>query len=175
MSEFQEQPEQEYEGFRITDDSSAEWAVRKIIEAQRDNAKWQAHFNAQLARIQKTNEGTVNFMKSALAAYFADVPHKETKTSSKYELPSATLIRKQQDVDYQRDGVALLAYLDAQKMDTFVKVSRAPDWAALKPLTTINGDEVVLTETGEVIDGVKAIARPDKFDVQIKGEQHGEV
>ena len=170
MSELFEQVQQEYQGFQITDDSSAEWAVRKIKEAMSDTAKWKAHFDAQMAGIQKSNDSTIDFMKGLLAGYFANVPHKKTDTQEKYTLPSAVLVRKKQDPDFQRDTDKLLAYLDKQKMDTFVKVARSPDWAALKPLTTVDGESVVITETGEIVDGVKAVARPDKFDVQIKGE-----
>lgn len=170
MSELFEQVQQEYQGFQITDDSSAEWAVRKIKEAQSDTAKWQEHFATQLSSIKKANDATVDYMTTLLARYFESVPHKKTDTQEKYTLPSAVLVRKRQAPDFQRDSAKLLAYLDKQQMTDFIGVVRSPKWDALKPLTTVVGESVVMLETGETVDGVTAVARPDKFDVQIKGE-----
>jgi hypothetical protein len=168
INPIEDQQEDQYQGFRITDDHLAEWAIQKIKEAQGDTAKWQAHFAAQLEKIKAANQSTIDFMTGALGSYFATVPHKETKTQAKYDLPSATLIRKKQEPDFQRDADKLLAFLDAQKMDGFVKTVRSADWAALKAITTVDGEAVVIAETGEIVDGVKAVARPDKFDVKIK-------
>ena len=168
INPVEDQQEEQYQGFNITDDHLAEWAINKIKEAHGDTAKWQAHFAAQLEKIKAANQSTIDFMTGALGSYFATVPHKKTDTQEKYALPSATLIRKKQEPDFQRDADKLLAFLDKQKMDGFVKVARSADWAALKPLTTVDGESVVLVETGEIVDGVKAVARPDKFDVKIK-------
>ena len=44
------------EVFRLTDDQSAEWAVRKIREARRDTEQWEAHFAGQMERIRKAIE-----------------------------------------------------------------------------------------------------------------------
>ena len=169
MSELLDTVQQEYQGFQITDDSSAEWAVRKIKEAQSDTAKWQTHFADQLARIKKANDATVEYMTQLLAAYFATVPHKDSKTMSKYELPSATLVRKQQQPEYTRDDAALLAYFDASDRAAFIKIIRAPDWEGYKKIIDVRNGNVVDTETGEIVKGVTVTQRPDKFAVQIKG------
>jgi hypothetical protein len=167
--EYQEQAtEQEYEGFQITDDHLAEWAIRKIKEAQNDTAKWKAHFESQLSAIKRANDNTVAFMTGALGGYFATVPHKKATTQEKYELPSATLIRKQQQPEYKLDNDALLQYADANNKPDFIRVKREPDWAAIKAASTVNGETLVDTETGEIIPGVTVAARPDKFDVKIK-------
>lgn len=170
MSELIETMQDEYQGFQITDDSKAEWAIRKIKEAQSDTEKWNAHFAHQLEGIKKANDATIEYMTTLLSGYFASVPHKETKTQSKYELPSATLIRKQQQPQYERDDDALLAYLHRNDLDDLVRVKVEPDWANVKKRATVHGETLVDTETGEVIDGVRVIARPDVFDVKLKEE-----
>lgn len=170
MSELLETVQEEYQGFQITDDAKAEWAVRKIKEAQGDTAKWQAHFAAQLASIKKANDATVDYMTGLLSHYFEAVPHKDSKTMSKYELPSATLVRKQQQPEYTRDESALLAYLDSSARGEYVKIVRSPDWASFKKIVEVRDGAVIDTETGEVVTGVTVTVRPDKFDVQIKGD-----
>ena len=161
---------QEAPGFEITDDKLAEWAVRKIREAQEDTAKWQAHFAAQLAAIKKANDDTIAFMTGALGRFFITVPHHETKTQAKYELPSATLIRKQQRPQYERDDDALLAYLDSNSRADLIRIKREPAWDEIKKSSVAQGETLVDADTGEVVGGVRVIARPDVFDVKLKGE-----
>ena len=174
MSEYQEIEEtnEEYQGFQITDDHLAEWAIQKIKEARGDTAKWQAHFAAQLEKIKAANQSTIDFMTSALSQYFATVPHKETKTQAKYDLPSATLIRKQQQPQYDCDNDALLAFLDGSKRDDLVRVKREPAWDEIKKVFAVQGGTMVDPETGEVVAGVKVVARPDVFDVKIKEDNN---
>jgi hypothetical protein len=107
-------------------------------------------------------------MTGALGSYFTTVPHKETKTQAKYDLPSATLIRKQQQPQYDRDNDALLTYLDSNKRDDLVRVKREPAWEEVKKAYAVQGETMVDPETGEVVAGVKVVARPDVFDVKIK-------
>ena len=168
----QEQANDEYDGFQITDDHAAEWAIQKIKEAHGDTAKWAEHFAAQLEKIRAANQSTIDFMTGKLAQYFATVPTKDTKTQSKYELPSATLIRKQQQPTYDRDNNALLAYLDGSKRDDLVRVKREPAWDEIKKAFAVQGETMVDPETGEVVAGVKVVARPDVFDVKIKEDNN---
>ena len=168
----QEQANDEYDGFQITDDHAAEWAIQKIKEAQGDTAKWAEHFAAQLEKIKAANQSTIDFMTSALGSYFATVPHKETKTQAKYDLPSATLIRKQQQPQFDRDNDALLAFLDGSKRNDLVRVKREPAWDEIKKVFAVQGETMIDPETGEVVAGVKVVARPDVFDVKIKEDNH---
>ena len=47
-----------------------------------------------------------------------------------------------------------------------------PKWAELKKRCAIGPDGVVVdTETGVVLEGVRAEERPDKFEVKLRGEQ----
>ena len=84
------------EVFRLTDDQSAEWAVRKIREARRDTEQWEAHFAGQMERIRKANEETEAYFTTLLAEWFAIQPKRETKTQAKYSLPGADLVRRKQ-------------------------------------------------------------------------------
>ena len=163
-----EEQEDLYSGFQITDDNMAEWAVQKIKDAQSDTAKWKAHFDTQLAAIQKNNDDTINAMMIFLARYFATVPHRETKTQAKYELPSATLIRKQQQPQYERNDAALLDYLDGNRRSDLIRIKREPAWDEIKKTATVQGEALVDADTGEIIPGVRVIARPETFDVKIK-------
>ena len=156
--------------FEITDDGKAEWAIQKIRAAQSDTAKWQEHFAGQLAKIKAENDNTVAYMTSLLAAYFASVPHRDTKTQSSYKLPSATLLRKQQDPEYKRDDPALVAWLESNGMEALIERKPVPMWGELKKRCVVQEDgRVADEESGEIVQGVAAVHRPDKFEVKISG------
>lgn len=167
-----EQRVENSEVFRLTDDQSAEWAVRKIREARKDTEKWEAHFAEQLRRIREANEETEAYFTALLAAWFEAQPKRETKTQAKYSLPGADLVRRKQAPEFRRDDAALAAFLLGSGMDEYVEVVPKLRWAELKKRCAIGPDGVVVdTETGVVLEGVRAEERPDKFEVKLRGEQ----
>lgn len=167
---FPQPVDQEYKPFEIDCDSAAEWAMRKIAEARNDTLKWQQHFADQLESIRKANEETEAFFTSCLARYFETVPHKVTKTQSKYVLPCGELVLKRQQPEFVRDDNVLAPYLLENGMEGFVKMKPSTDWAALKKHCVLMEDgSVVDGGTGLVLAGVTAESRPDKFEVKING------
>lgn len=156
--------------FVVDSDSKADWAMRKIAEARKDTCKWQEHFSGQMDKIRKANEETEAFFTSALARYFQTVPLKETKTQSKYVLPSGELVLKRQQPEYQRDDPKLMECLMHDDLSQYIKLTPSVDWASLKAACTITEDGTFVDkDSGLVLDGVKAVPRPDKFEVKING------
>lgn len=162
------------EPFRVTDDKSAEWCIRKIREARAEKQRWAEYYREQQRKIDQEADGTIGYFEALLADYFDMVPHKRTKTQESYQLPGGKLVRKQQASEYQRDEAALLPWLK-ENAPALVKVTEAADWAALKNQLVIAPDgETVATEDGEIVPGVKAIQRPEVFRVEMKEETGNE-
>ena len=162
------------EPFRVTDDKSAEWCIRKIREARAEKQRWAEYYAEQQRKIDQEAEGTISYFEALLADYFDSVPHKRTKTQESYQLPGGKLVRRQQAPEYQRDEAAMLPWLK-ENAPALVKVIEVADWAALKKQLVIAPDgETVATEDGEIVPGVKAIQRPDVFRVEIKEETGNE-
>lgn len=156
--------------FEIRNDSTAEWAMRKIAEARADTQMWKEHFDAQLKRIIKANEEDEAFFTAALSRYFETVPKKETATQSKYVLPCGDLVCKKQQPEYVRDDAVLAPFLLENGMEGFVKMKPTTDWAALKKHCVLMENGAVADGgTGLVLAGVTAEQRPDKFEVKING------
>ena len=155
--------------FRLTDDASADWAVRKIREAREDTALWQAHFEAQMDKIKRANEETETYFTGLLAAWFQDQPKRETKTLSRYSLPSADLVRRKQAPEFLRNDAVLADFLLGNGLDEFIERVPRPKWAELKKRCVVGPDgSVADAETGLLLQGVTAEARPDKFEVKIR-------
>lgn len=155
--------------FLIENDSKADWALRKIAEAQADTAKWADYYADQAAKIKAQNDQTVAYFTSALEQYFGTVPHRTTKTQESYGLPSGKLVRKAQQPTYERDADALLKWAKASLPEA-VKVKEEASWTDIKNRIgkVMSDGSAVDKETGEIIDGVTVIARDPVFKVEIK-------
>lgn len=156
----------------IKDDKSAEWALKKIREAQEDTARWNTYYAAQMEAIERQNADTVAYFTALLEAWFKTVPHKATKTQESYQLPGGKLVRKAQQPTYERDADALLTWAKSSFPEA-VKVKEEASWEAIKKrITAVNGaGQAIDRETGELIPGVKIIQRDPVFRVELAKEE----
>lgn len=162
MSELEER-------WSIKDDKSAEWALKKIREAQEDTARWNTYYAAQMETIERQNADTVAYFTALLEAWFKTVPHKATKTQESYQLPSGKLVRKLQQPAYERDADALLKWAKTNLPEA-IKVKEEASWTDIKNRIgkVMPDGSAVDKETGEIIDGVTVIERDPVFKVEIK-------
>ncbi len=169
------------EGFKITDDKCADWALRTIRdeESERDRiieiAKDQiAELEAQIQDITNKCENKTAFLKNCLAMYMTTVPHKETKTQETYQLLTGKLIFKKPSVKIIHNDEKLLQYLKDNDGAEFIKTKESVDWAEFKKNLTISeNNEVIDTGLGTVIDadvcGIEEV--PASFDIKINKEE----
>lgn len=72
------------EDFQITDDQTADWAVRKIKDADAELERMKNWFEAQIIAAKDRHDQTVSYFSGKLAQYMDTVPARETKTTRKY-------------------------------------------------------------------------------------------
>lgn len=166
--------EEKREPFEITDDRQAEYAVRKIVEAREDTARWKDYYAGAMAKIEKANEDTEAYFTALLERYFATVPHRKSRTQESYALPSAKLVYKQMPPEYRKsDPAALLQYAKAACPE---EVREEVYWAGIKrriAAVTEQG-EAIDGETGEVIPGIAVLPQGPAFRVSLKKEGENE-
>ena len=164
------------EGFIIDSDEKAEWALKKIKEAQEEHDRLMSlaqmelvRLNKQMDEIETRLDRDTGWLKFKLKDYFETVEHKKTKTQEKYRLLSGELIRRRGGVKYVRDDTAMIAWLEENQHREFIKetVKRAPDWENMKKLTQVVEGKVVFADSGEVIDGITAENAEDEFIVKV--------
>jgi hypothetical protein len=170
MSEILEQTQEEaLPRFAVTDDSTAEWCLKKIKEAKADQEKWRQHYAEQMRKVEEATAKTVGYFEGLLEAYFEQVPHKATKTQESYTLPGGRLIRKQQQPKYTTDDETLVPWLEENFMGQLVKVKKSADWAALKKVLNLTPDgEHMATDEGEIVPGVTVEQRAAVFQVEVE-------
>lgn len=165
---------EEKEGWQITDDLTADWALDKIRDTRAEYNRFEMVAKAKIRQIEEAlakkrmaMESETGFFESKLREYFETVKTKDTKTQKSYSLPSGRLKLKYQNPEYKRDEEVLLSYLESNNMSSYVKLKKSTDWSNLKKLTDIAGGKVVNKETGEIIPGIELVERDPKFEVEV--------
>ena len=94
---------------------------------------------------------------------------KSTKTQDTYQLLSGKLVRKRPSVTFEVDDAKLLEWLDSTNREDMIKTTRKPAWAEIKKLLTGDAETglAVIEETGECVDGIKAVETPGSFDIKL--------
>jgi len=163
------------EAFRIIDnDSKANWAVKQILKDRADTNRLIAladeeinYLHDRRKALMERQESREGYLKALLMDYFERVePSTSTKTQTTYKLLAGKLVKKRQQPEYQRDEAALLDWAKANAPD-MVQTKESVTWGELKKLTTLDGEKVVLAETGEIVSGVVAVPREDVFEVVV--------
>lgn len=161
------------QGWQCDDDGKAEWCLAQMRDAQSVISIMEAHYKEQMEKIRTREQRRIDVMITYLRRYLVMLRSKgvahATKSADTYKLPSGTLEIRHGTWEYQRDEDAMVEWLRRADMDDYVKVvtKTTPAWGELKKLTTTQEDgSVVIKETGEVVEGVRAVLKPDTFSVK---------
>jgi len=164
---------EENNDFTIDNDSKAEWALSIIKAEKADRDRLIAvceekikEYQEKIEQFKKRFENRTSYLVSLLNQYFQTVPKKKTKTQETYKLPSGTLKLKLPSIEYQRDDAKLVEWLKSSGMNEFIQVKEAPKWAELKKRVIVSGDKVI-TEDGEIVEGIAVVEKPARFEVEV--------
>ena len=173
MFEWDNEDEAKREGFSITSDNLAEWALKKIKEEQDEAERLCQLVDSQIADLQRKKteimarlQQKTGYLKGELWLYFDKVPHKETKTQSSYKLLTGSLVCKKAKKVIKHDEEKLLAWLKANGHEDFIKVTEKPMWSEYKKELEITDSGVVDETTGELPDGITVEEEPESFDIK---------
>lgn len=161
---------EEKERFAVDTAEKADWALRKLAKIRRQREENRKLAQAEIARIrqwlaaeEERLERDEAYFLSLLADYHRRLLEEDPKAKT-VRLPHGVLKMRAQAPEFERDEERLLEWLDARGMGEFVRVKREPDWQRLKPLLAPTpGGAVVVADTGEVVEGVRAVLRAPKF------------
>lgn len=161
------------ETFKIDNDKKADWAIAQIKEAEAERDRLITLAEEQIIdlndRIEELKNKCINdtkYLRSCLAEYFETVPTKETKTQKTYKLLSGTLIFKKPSVKINHDDDKLIEYLKNNNANDYIKIKESIDWAEFKKNLTIEGDNVIDIDTGEIIEACKVEDVPATFNIK---------
>lgn len=168
--------ETEEERWKIKSDAEAEWWIEQkeeeLVEVRRykmalENKITILKEKLEAAEIEEKN--IIQVRDFYLQEYFESIDEKQlkkTKTQAKYRLPSGELVKKFPGPEFKRDDEKLTKWLEDNKMDEFIEVKKQAKWGELKKVTQVVNGQVV-TEDGEIIEGVEVIERAPEFKVEV--------
>lgn len=162
------------ERWHIKSDDEAEWWIEKkaieISEVRRLEMALDNKILALMDKLEKVKKEKSQLIASRdfyLREYYEskeDKDLKRTKTQAKYRLPSVELVMKYPAPKIEKDEEKLVKWLEDKKMDDYIKVEKTAKWAELKKITTIK-DGMIISEAGEIIEGIAAVERDPEFKV----------
>lgn len=175
MDEQKMIPEEQQDGFKIDSDSKAEWAVKRIKEAEREQNRLLALVDEERAELDvrekeildnyaKKTDGLKALLEEYLRAQYAKEEARETNTQITYQLLSGKLVYKKSCLELKQNADVLVNWCKEHLPDA-VKVTYEPKWAEIKKNIKVVDGVPVYAPTGEVVDGVEEAYVASKFNV----------
>lgn len=162
----------------VLDDASAEMILRQLKQAEEQYDRMKSWYDFQTQKLKDIRDRTRAWAETCLRPYFDMVPTTGKKILT-YEMPGGTMKLAKQDPEYKINDEELVPWLKENKMERFIQTKEEARWGDLKEAlkdekkkirTADAGDGTlqVVTEDGEIIPGIKAIPREDKFTIKTK-------
>ena len=159
-------------------DLQADTMLTDIWELQAEKLKFQVIADGKIKQIEESLkvksesiDKEVQFMKDQLAGFFTTCKKKETKTQESYSLLSGKLIMKKATQKIKHDDIKILEWCRQTKSNEFVKekITKTLDWTKFKANLMINGEVIINSETGEIVENVNGLEIEDvkaSFDIK---------
>lgn len=175
---LEQEETEELEDVAVLDDASAEMILRQLKQAEDQYERMSAWYKVQMQKLKDIRDRTRLWAETCLRPYFDMVPTTGKKIRS-YEMPGGTMKLAKQDPEFEVNDAELVPWLEANKMDSFVAVKKEARWGDFKEtlkdekkqirtMAAEDGSLAVVTEDGEIIPGIKAVPRDDKFSIKCK-------
>src|SRR5699024_3065379 len=159
----------------IKDNDTDDWWIEmkrqelKEIRTYQDKLKEKiAFYEEKLRKVKDEEKHVIEQRDEMLAKYFETInlnEMKKTKTMLKYRLPNGELVKRYQNPQFKRNDSTLAEWLEKNNMTDYIQVKKSAKWGDLKKITEVVGDKVV-TEDGEIVEGIEVVERPPKFEVK---------
>lgn len=163
----------------VLDDASAEMVLRQLKAAEDQYDRMKAWYDHQISNLKDIRDRTRVWAEACLRPYMDMVPKTGKKIQS-YDMPGGTLKLAKQDPEYEVNDAELVPWLEANGMANFIAVKKEARWgdfkdtlkdAKTKQICTVTAEDGtlrVVTKDGEIIPGITATVRGDKFSVKCK-------
>ncbi len=160
--------EEDLQEVAVLDDASAEIVLRQLKQAEDQYERMSAWYKAQTQRLKDIRDRTRAWAEVCLRPYFDMVPTTGKKIRT-YDMPGGTLKLSAQDPEYEVTDAEMVPWLKATAPE-YVRIKEEAAWGEWKKdhKFTVTADGGIATEDGEIVPGVKATVRSDKFSIKCK-------
>ena len=172
LSYLEEDNTEEKEPFKIKDLNGANWAFRKLkaIEEQEKEIKRLADkefdridewLKTELARTDRDK----GYFEGLLTAYL--ITEREKDPKFKVSTPYGKVSTRKQQPNFEYDVNKFINWaIDNERAD-LIKVTKTPIKAEVKKVFEVHEGRLIDPETGEIVEGVEVVDRPDSVIIKI--------
>jgi len=161
------------ERFIIDTEEKADWALRKIKEAENEIEKAEYFAETQIRQIENwkakqtdKHHESIDYFQSLLAEFLQNKRKEDPKFKS-ITLPNGNVgFRRKQSKWIYNDDVVLKT-LESENMNDFIKVEKKLDKRLIKKAFEVAGDKVINPDTGEVIEGIEIVEQGESLNVRL--------
>lgn len=172
LDELQEPVEQTH--FTIENEGQADWALRKISQSQKRMLELQEVADEEIHKIKKwllgelaKEDKSVEFFTNLLSIYHLKLYEQDPKQYKSLRLPNGVIKRIKVQPIFERDEDKLLEWLEERGMENFIERKAKPRWGELKKQVSVSGNNCIVPDTGELVEGVIVVPQEDKFKVEV--------
>lgn len=151
--------EQEKEAFRVTDEGSADWVLRKLAALNAEEEVNNKLAQQNLDRIKewqaKKNQATQQsreYFESLLTTYLNEQRCLDSKF--KIDTPNGMVTARKLPRKWNYNDESLIESLKAADDTSFIRIKEEPDKKALKAAAHVTETGDVITDDGVKLDGV---------------------
>lgn len=155
---------EENDGYTISDDEGADKAIEYIKKAQHVIESYEKKVKDKIARMKDqmekfitTQKARIDFYSFNLRMYFDEIdPNtiRTTKAGSKIaDFPAGKLTMNEKlTFDLDKKDANFVDFMEDGGYDKFIKTTKEINWAELKKAIVIDEDNIVIEESGLVLD-----------------------
>jgi len=166
-------------GFIVDDDSKATWCMRKIKHLKENKRENKELAEEQIAEIRKEIaeveswledengklDDNIGFMENKLEHYARQLREDDPDLKT-HKLPFGSIKFRSQRPKWNYDDEKLLEFVE-ESISEVVKVEKKVDKRELKKRLDVAGDRAVVKETGQIVEGIEIIERPEKLKIDV--------
>jgi hypothetical protein len=168
------------ESFKITDDGTASWAMRKLRKIRNQQAsnfeiaereserinEWLGSVNAPLIR-------DINYFEALLTEYALDCRVDPSDGRKTISLPAGKVSTRAKQPKWTVNNDEFIPWAEENFPD-LIRIKKEPDLSAIKErfsgAPVAEADGVVVTEDGEIIPGVSIMEQEWSANISVEGE-----
>ena len=160
-------------GFTVKDDSTANWALRKIAEYKSKQAEVNALAAAEMDKIEQwakleneRHQNQIDYFTSLLSVYAMEKKENDPKFKT-MSLPNGKLQFRKQQPKWEYDESTVLKTLKKSGMNDFIKTKESLDKDAIKKAFEVANGKVICPDTGQLIEGITVTEQGETFGVKV--------
>lgn len=164
-----------FEEFKVTDDKTLSWTLKKIKELNKEKARIEELAKYEVEQIKKweeqesskINDSISNF--SNLISQYAEEQRRKDEKFKKITTPYGNVKFVKQQDKYVYNDELLLKQFEEEGFEDLIRIKKEVNKEQLKKSLIVNENGIYLN-TGTKLEGLEIIKQEDKIKIEVNGD-----